>query len=110
MTAFYIIRINFQLRFGVDTDNDQIPDYFDSISNIITEEQKDLSSVRFLNNILAVNISLLLVSGSSDEGDVEQVATEPQTISYADWNNITMPDRRLRKVFETTVTLRNQIN
>jgi len=91
---------NIQYKYGVDSDGDLVPDYFANIGDI------PLASI---DDIVAVNVSVLTVSGRRAEGDVEAVTSSPQTISFND-KTLTMPDNRLRKVFETTVILRNRMN
>jgi len=91
---------NIQYRYGVDSDGDLVPDYFANISTIPAAS---------ITDIVAVNISVLTVSGSLVEGNAEQVTGSPQTINFNE-KSLAMPDRRLRKVFETTVILRNRMN
>ncbi|WP_320825974.1 PilW family protein [Reinekea sp.] len=91
---------NIQYKYGVDTDGDLVPDYFANIRDV------PLASI---DDVVAVKISVLTVSGSQAEGDVEGVTSSPQTLTFND-KTLTMADRRLRKVFETTVILRNRMN
>ncbi|WP_320824446.1 PilW family protein [Reinekea sp.] len=97
---------NIQYRYGVDLDGDLVPDYFDDITAVPAGRMDD---------IIAVHVSLLTVSGSLLDGagvgtgDVASVTSSPQTISF-NGKTLTMPDNRLRKVFETTVILRNRMN
>ena len=76
-----------------DRNNIILPDYFDDFSNIAAIE---------IGDIVAVNASILTVSDT-------EVASSPQTISY-NRKTLVMPDNRLRKVFNTTVILRNRLN
>ncbi|WP_320826157.1 PilW family protein [Reinekea sp.] len=91
---------NIQYKYGVDSDSDLVPDYFDDINEIPANRVGD---------IIAVTISVLTVSSRLIEGDVEAVTSSPQTISFNE-KTLTMTDNRLHKVFETTVMLRNRMN
>jgi type IV pilus assembly protein PilW len=92
---------NIQYSFGVDTNGDFVVDYFDDITAVDAEGD--------ILNIVAVKIFVLAVSGG--DGDTAQVVSEEQTLTM---NEVvaTMPegDLRLRRVFETTVSLRNRMN
>ena len=91
---------NIQYKYGVDSDGDLVPDYFANIRDV---------PVASIDDIVAVKVSVLTVSGSQAEGDIEGVTSSPQTLTFND-KTLTMADRRLRKVFETTVILRNRMN
>jgi len=93
---------NIQYRYGVDLDGDLVPDYFADID--------DIPAAR-IDDIMAVHVSVLTVSGSLAEGDVQAVTSSPQSISFnGRADPLVMNDNRLRKVFETTVILRNRMN
>jgi type IV pilus assembly protein PilW len=91
---------NIQYKYGVDSNGDLVPDYFDDIKEIPADR---------IDDIIAVNISVLTVSGRLSEGAVEAVTSSPQTITFNE-KTLTMTDNRLHKVFETTVILRNRMN
>jgi type IV pilus assembly protein PilW len=91
---------NIQYTYGVDSDGDRVPDYFEDVGSIPAAS---------IDNIIAVKISVLTVSGRLAQGDIEAVTSSPQTITFND-KTLTMADNRLRKVFETTVILRNRMN
>lgn len=93
---------NMQLEYGVDTGNDLIPDYFDTITNVNAQGDTD--------DIVAIKIQLMAVSGSSDEGFDESLTTALQTFAYNRKAAVQATDNRLRRVFETTISLRNQLN
>lgn len=92
---------NIQFQYGVDTDGDLVADYFDDIDDIVTAGQQD--------EISAVSISVLAVSGTDDEGSAENVTTSGQSITY-NGTTSTMADNRYRAVFNSTVVLRNRMN
>lgn len=91
---------NMQFTYGVDLDGDLVADYFDDLSNIPADD---------VENIAAVTVSILAVSGTFDEGAVEDVTTEFQTITF-DGDSTLMDDTRHRTVFSSTVALRNRMN
>lgn len=90
---------NIQFTYGVDTDasQDYTPDYFDRFSDIPASERE---------RIVAIRVSVLAVSTLAAIADV---TTEPKEITF-NGTTLTINDRRLRKVFETTVSLRNRMN
>lgn len=94
---------NIQFTYGVDTDGNFVPDYFDNIGEIVAAGDEE--------DIIAVKIFVLAVSNLEASNDV---VTEEQTITLNDPSQtnqtVVMPDRQLRKVFESTVTLRNRMN
>lgn len=79
-----------QLAYGEDTDGDGSPDYY-----------TDAGQVTDMSQVTAVRLSLLLRSAK------DSVATEPQDYTFAGSDH-TADDRRLRRVFTTTVQLRNR--
>lgn len=81
-----------QILYGVDTGSDDVPDkYVDG-----TEATGDF------DDVVAVRISLLVQS--NEEGVVQ----DDQVLSY-NGNNLTFTDGRLRKVFTTTIAVRNRM-
>lgn len=92
---------NIQFTYGVDSNDDYVVDYFDDIDAVSAEGH--------VPNIVAVKIFVLAVSGG--DGDRLNVVTEEQTL-VLNGQTATMPDGdlRLRKVFESTVSLRNRMN
>ena len=80
-----------QILYGEDTDADGVANYY-----------VDSSSVTDLDAVVSVRVSLLLRSFE------DNVTSASQTYSY---NNATTPagDRRLRRVFTSTVMIRNRI-
>lgn len=91
---------NIQFQYGVDTGEDFVPDYFADIEDIPAASVED---------IVAVNISVLAVSGTEDSGDAENVTTENQTITF-NGQDLPAEDQRYRSVFQSTVVLRNELN
>lgn len=81
---------NMQIQYGIDAD-----------SNGIVESYTTADSVADWNQVAAVRISLLLV------GNDDNVATSKQKYNY---NGVLVeaPDRRLRQVFTTTISVRNK--
>lgn len=94
---------NIQFQYGVDLgtadSRDNVPDYFADIEDIPADE---------VDNIVAVNISVLAVSGTADDGDAENVTTDGQTITFNE-QTMVMDDQRYRSVFQSTVVLRNEV-
>ncbi len=84
---------NMQLTYGIDTDAvGGTPNYYVTADGIGLNAQ----------NIVSVHISLLVSSSA-------EVAQQP--VAYSFNNQSIMPnDRRLRKVFSTTISLRNRLN
>lgn len=88
-----------QILYGEDTDLDGTPNYYVDASNVVGMEK-----------VVSVKISLLLRSMS----DVV-ITSKPMTYTYngVTYNDGTTPaplvDRQLRKVFTSTVTLRNRL-
>ncbi|MEH6651037.1 MAG: PilW family protein [Motiliproteus sp.] len=79
-----------QIEYGIDIDNDRIPNYFNDF---------DASEV---DAAVSVRISLLV------RGHKENVADTNMALSY-DGASFPTQDRRLRKVFTTTIALRNRL-
>lgn len=88
---------NLQFTYGVDVDGDFNPDYFSDFSDIPANQ---------VDQIMAIKVMVLAVSNVES---AEDIVLEPQTITF-NGEQVTMADRRLRKVFESIVTLRNQVN
>ena len=92
---------NMQLQYGVDTNGDGTPDYYDSITKVRAQNDVD--------DIVSVKIFILAVSGGDTSSD--NVVSTPQTLTMAGQTvTFTDTDRRLRRVFEKTVVARNRIN
>ncbi len=79
---------NMQVLYGEDIDNDGIANRYVA------------ANVAAMANVVSIRISLLLRS-------MDNVTTAPQTYAY-NGQNITATDRRIRRVFTTTVKLRNR--
>lgn len=90
-----------QFEYGVDTGTDFVPEYFTDIGSILAAGEED--------NITAVKISVLAVSGTAADGVTANPVSNSQTIAF-DGQNITLTDGRYRAVFESTVVLRNRMN
>lgn len=90
-----------QFEYGVDTGIDFVPDYYADISSIVTAGDED--------DITAVKISVLAVSGATTEGAALNADANSQTFNF-DNANISLSDGRYRAVFESTVVLRNRMN
>lgn len=91
---------NIQFNYGVDTGSDGVPDYYASYD--------DVAANRDLDGVVAIKMHVLALAGSGDDSE-GGVASQAQTITFAGQTR-TAPDLRLRKVFETTVALRNRIS
>lgn len=87
-----------QFLYGVDIDSDFIPDLYAPYSTLNNAQQ---------NNIVAVQLSVLTnVLGQNNQA----VTTEPQPFVFMGQRfQPPAADRRLRRAFETTVTLRNGV-
>ncbi|MCU7938913.1 MAG: PilW family protein [gamma proteobacterium symbiont of Bathyaustriella thionipta] len=84
---------NMQILYGVDgIDTDTVPDYYTSSDNV-----PDMSKV------VSIRISLLLSTTT------DNIVQQNQVYDYNGVQGIVAPDRRLRKVFNITVALRNRL-
>jgi len=79
---------NMQILYGIDTDNDFIPDQYVTADNVGTE------------SIVSLRIGLLIRS-------LREVAGSPQKYRYQN-TTVTATDNFLRKEFSTTIKLRNR--
>ncbi|MAR89502.1 MAG: pilus assembly protein PilW [Pseudomonadales bacterium] len=83
---------NMQVEYGVDTDGDAIPDrYMDADA---------VSASQWVDSVVSARISMLLRS-------LTELASEPQTFSYMG-ASYTPTDNFVRRVYTTTVKLRNR--
>lgn len=80
---------NMQLLYGVDTDNDG------SANMYVTAATANMA------NVVSIRISLLLRTGT------DHLVTTPQTYTY-NGQTVTATDHRIRRVFSSTVKLRNR--
>jgi type IV pilus assembly protein PilW len=84
--------------YGVDTDGDGVVDVY-----------RRADAVADWNQVVSARISLLVV------GPENNVTTNAQTYAFRDTDGDglpdtqTAPDRRLRQVFSTTISLRNRV-
>jgi type IV pilus assembly protein PilW len=76
------------ITYGEDNDGDGIANYF-----------VPASSVADMDNIKAVKISLLMAT-------IDEVTSKSKSLTF---NGTTYTDRRIRKVFNTTLALRNRL-
>jgi len=83
---------NMQLQYGVDSNGDSIPDRYLDASDVGTDQWD--------NNVTSVRITMLLRSQT-------ELASEPQTITYMG-TAYTPTDKYVRRVFSTTIKLRNR--
>ncbi|MDN3648268.1 PilW family protein [Reinekea marina] len=89
---------NLQFRYGVDLDDNFVPDYIDDYANIPAADRA---------NIIAIEVNLLVGSLVND-ASVVNVVSEPQTFNFAG-GVFQAPDRRLYRPFQTLVTIRNRV-
>jgi type IV pilus assembly protein PilW len=87
---------NLQVLYGEDTDSDRVPNQYLTANNVAN-----------LANVVAVRISLLMRTLDNN------IVQSAQTYSYDTDNDgsgesVTAGDRRLRRVFTTTINLRNR--
>jgi len=88
---------NMQIQYGVDTDSDGVANYYTSADNLTFTTAAD--------PIVAVRISLLL--RSNDEIPKRPATSNTFTLASTNVMNATA-DARLRKVFTTTIKIRNK--
>lgn len=84
-----------QILYGVDTNNDFTPNYY-----------VDASEVGTWDKVLSVRVSLLLTTTD------DNITEHPVDYYFPPWNPTkhTPTDRKIRRVFTTTIALRNRIN
>ena len=82
---------NMQILYGEDTDADNTPDYY-----------VDAATVVDMNNVVSVRVSLLVTSID------DNLIPQPRTYIY-NGVSTTPIDRRIRKVFTSTIVLRNRL-
>lgn len=82
-----------QIVYGVDTDNDGGVDSYETADNVAN-----------WGNVLAIRVSLLMVSRSDNKG----VLSASQTYTY-NGAAVTAGDNLLRKVFSTTISVKNRL-
>lgn len=83
---------NLQVQYGLDTDNDGIPNRY------VRADQ--VSAAQWQSNVVSARITMLLRS-------LTELASAPQVFNYMGANR-TPTDRYVRRVFSTTVKLRNR--
>lgn len=83
---------NMQLQYGVDTNGDYIPDRYMDADDILDEQ--------WSGGVVTARVTLLLRS-------LTELASEPQQISFMG-QAYTPTDNYVRRVFSTTVKLRNR--
>lgn len=82
-----------QIVYGVDTENDGSANYYDTYNNIF---------ILATPNIVSLRVSLLAATIENN------ISSEPLTYYY-NGQTITAPDRRIRRVFTSTIALRNRV-
>lgn len=82
---------NMQILYGENTDADRTPNYYVPADSVVD-----------MNNVVSVYISLLVVSSD------DNLAIQPLDYTYND-ATATPADRRLRRVFTSTIALRNRL-
>lgn len=83
---------NLQIQYGLDTNGDSLPDRYVDASGV--------SDAQWESDVVSARISLLLRS-------LTEIASEPQTFSYMGASH-TPTDKYVRRVFSSTVKLRNR--
>ena len=86
-----------QIEYGVDTRSniDGIPDYYTTADTVQASNNWDL--------VTSARISLLV------QTPADNIATQKQTYTY-NRTSVTAPDRRIYRVFTTTVSIRNKVS
>jgi type IV pilus assembly protein PilW len=85
---------NMQITYGVDSNSDGTPDYYGSAGTVTYAE---------MGTVVSVRVSLLLATID------DNLTAAPLAYNY---NGVTSPlpaDRRIRRVFNSTFTLRNRL-
>ncbi|MGH8400383.1 MAG: PilW family protein, partial [Gammaproteobacteria bacterium] len=89
---------NMQIVYGVDTDNDKVPNQYVSAATVDTDGK--------WGSVVSVRVALIT---RSDDFIVEQTPATAQVLDL-DGVNVTVPlDRRLRREFVQTISLRNML-
>jgi len=84
-----------QIEYGQDTNGDMSANYYVPANSIVSDS--DWAAV------VSVRVSLLVQTRSA------AIATQPQQYTY-NRASVTAPDRRLYRVFTTTISLRNKVS
>ncbi len=96
--------VDMRIRYGVDTDTDGVPNqYFEGDASELTV----LGRSEDFRNVVALEIALLLVS------DKDNVVDAPLSYVFPPWATTgatTAADRRIRKVYTTTIVLPNRVD
>ncbi|NOX10045.1 MAG: prepilin-type N-terminal cleavage/methylation domain-containing protein [Gammaproteobacteria bacterium] len=82
---------NMQIIYGEDTDGDGSANYYVSAGSVVD-----------MNNVVSVRISLMVRNPD------DKITDAGRTYSYMG-NTFSAPDQRLRKIFTTTITIRNRV-
>ena len=91
---------NMQIFYGIDTNDDNTPDFYEKADAVLLNWP----------NVVSIRISLLVVSLDNN------IAAQPLPYAYFDSNSnpaVIIPDasdRRIRRVFTSTIALRNRLN
>jgi type IV pilus assembly protein PilW len=87
---------NMQITYGVDTDNNGTPNYYGQAGAVTNAD---------MGNVVSVRVSLLLYTIDNN------VTPTPLAYTYnAATSTPALPDRRIRRVFNSTFTLRNRVH
>lgn len=78
-----------QILYGEDTDQDGAPNYYVTANNVVN-----------MVNVVSIRISLLAVTVD------DNLASQPLTYTY-NGSNVTPTDNKIRRVFNTTIAVRN---
>lgn len=84
---------NMQILYGEDLNDDRSADRYVPVN----------TAGLVMNNVVSVRIGLVIVTAENN------LATAPQTYIGADGIAVTAADRRLRRVFSSTIQLRNRV-
>jgi type IV pilus assembly protein PilW len=82
-----------QVLYGEDTDGDYVPNYYVPLGSVVNRD-----------NVVAVRVSILFTSD-----DFVAVAPDLNVYNVLDQTFGPAGDRRLRRVYTTTITLRNRV-
>lgn len=85
---------NMQINYGVDADSDGAPDYYGPAGTVTPTQ---------MGQVVSVRVSLLLSTIDNN------VTAAPLAYTYNGATTPVPPDRRIRRVFNSTFTLRNRL-
>jgi len=89
-----------QIEYGQDADGDQAPDSYVTADTVTTNPTTGTADWA---KVISVRVSLLV------QTQTDNITTQAQTYTY-NRASVTAPDRRIYRVFTTTILLRNKVS